>query len=341
MSNDSLEIIDASSFAEEKNKDPFFSPESHSMNVGIAVATKNVYAALIFNHIFFWLQQNKQRGHNQINNQTWMYDSMPDIQKHFPYLSHQQVRDGISALVYNNYLIKAKFSRASMDNRNWYALFNEEWLDTQKMFTKRSTDPIVPVCRPDGTVPQTRSYNDTHDNTHDNNNNMSGLTAERVSSSFFDRLKESNPKIRKPNIDQWAKELQVLSKDGEGNSMEEIEKVICYVLSTRDRPSSNGFCWANVILSPTSLRRNYAKIWAEMQQKPLDSAECARTHNIKWLKKVWDIFKDRPQNDIRLEKNGLEFINGPSEVVVVNFEDKQFVSKTMGQLRKRGINCEG
>lgn len=115
---------------------PHFSPDSHGFNVGIATTTKNVNAAIVFNHIFFWLKQNKIKNIHQIDERTWMYESIPDIAVHFPYLSEKQVKNALTDLVTHGYLLKSHHHQNKMDRVNWYAVCNEDWLGIKKVFTK-------------------------------------------------------------------------------------------------------------------------------------------------------------------------------------------------------------
>lgn len=132
------------------NTSPYFSPESHGFNVGIATATKSINAAVIFNHIFFWLRINKANNINQHDGHTWMYESIPQIALHFNYLSEQQIKDALALLVLHGYILKGKYSKNKFDNTNWYSVANEEWVMVKKSFTKGSIDPV-------DTIPQTPS----------------------------------------------------------------------------------------------------------------------------------------------------------------------------------------
>ncbi len=96
---------------QEFSQQPFFSPESHSINVGIAEVTNSISAAIVFNHLFFWLKENKIKDQNQHEDRTWMYDSVATIKKHFSYLSVQQVTDALLLLVKHEYVIKGHFNK--------------------------------------------------------------------------------------------------------------------------------------------------------------------------------------------------------------------------------------
>ncbi len=130
-----------SELSQEQNQQfPFFSPESHAFNAGIATATKSINAAVIFSHLFFWLKHNKIHDINQIEGRTWMYQSIPQMALHFPYFTEKQVRDALIVLDNHGYIIKGNFHQDKMERTNWYAFKNEDWLEVSQ---KKS--PILPT----------------------------------------------------------------------------------------------------------------------------------------------------------------------------------------------------
>jgi len=161
----------------------------------------------------------------------------------------------------------------------------------------------------------------------------------RVASSFFQKLKEANPKIKAPNLDKWANELRLLSKDSDhGNSIEDIQQVIDYIL--RSKPSSNGFCWANVILSPAALRKNFPKIWAEMNMQNKNSPEQKIETDRKLAKKIVEEFKKLRRKDLMTGPGYIEFNNGmTSEHCKIG--EKNFKEKCLHQLKKRNLSVKG
>lgn len=159
----------------------------------------------------------------------------------------------------------------------------------------------------------------------------------QLAASFFAKLKEANPKIKQADLKKWAKELALLSKDGEGSTIEEIEQVIDYVLATRNKPSGGTFCWANNILSPESLRKHYAKLWGEMKLQKESSSNPLKNKELAGL--IASKFK---RNDIVLGTSYVEFINGVNAPSTeIKFGDKDFRNKCLEQLRKRKLNTEG
>lgn len=110
---------------------PFFGPESHTMNVSVATQCKSSDAGLVFSHVFFWIKNNKIRGVNQISGRTWMYETILHMQKFLPYLSDMQIKRALTSLVQHGYLLKANYNKNKFDHTSWYALANEEWINSE------------------------------------------------------------------------------------------------------------------------------------------------------------------------------------------------------------------
>lgn len=167
---------------EENQYSQTFSPESHSFNVGIATVTKSVNAAIVFNHLIFWLKHNKACGKNQIEGRTWMYQTMEEMQAHFPYLSFKQVRIGLDTLEKYGFILKGSFNENKFDRTTWYALKNEEFLGaTQKKHTNVFIEPLdnskslyeMP-CEANGIDVQGKCSNKDKDNKTDNKTYIGG-----------------------------------------------------------------------------------------------------------------------------------------------------------------------
>lgn len=177
---------------------PFFTADSHAFNLGVAMATKSLEAAIIFNHIFFWLRQNKSRNINQHDGHTWMYQSMPEIAQQFPYLSEKQVRTALDILIEKGYILKGRYSTNKFDRTNWYSVTNEEWIDgNKKMFAKCPSGPKHLAQEPDQCFPRRQTSHITTDN-NTNNKEREGRPAPLrapSSSSFSKRKGEQVPAI--------------------------------------------------------------------------------------------------------------------------------------------------
>lgn len=247
---------------------------NHSFDIHIATEYKSVEIAILVWHFHYWIMKNKRLGRNNIDGRTWTYQTYEEITAFFPYWSRDQVKRLLKKSVELKLLIKNNFNTNKYDQTVWYAFENEEKFGISRFREMENLEEECPTIGRNRPIEKTISPDqkggialpipDTIPNTLTNKEREEAAPP-GISSFFYEKLKSINPKIKKPNLEAWEKELQKLMKDGNGNSPEEIMEVINYIISTRNKPSSNGFCWASVVLSAVSLRKNYAKIWAEMK----------------------------------------------------------------------------
>ena len=58
------------------------SGQSCSFDMGVAAYFGSSDVAVVFNHVRFWLKNNKAKGINQIEDRTWMYETSADMARH-------------------------------------------------------------------------------------------------------------------------------------------------------------------------------------------------------------------------------------------------------------------
>lgn len=300
---------------------------NHSFDIHVATEYKSVEIAILVWHFQYWIMKNKRLNRNCIEGRTWTYQTNLEIAAAFPYFSIFQVERLIKKAVQLKILRKANYNKSQFDRTVWYAFEDEEKFGISRFREMEPAESIngdrgIAEPIPD-TLPDALTDKD-----------MSSLPFGRVASSFFDELKKGNPKVKKPNLKKWAKEFELLSKDGDGSTVEEIEKVIEYVWGTRAKASTNNFSWSTVIQSPNSLRKNFPRIWAEMnliktnKNEPIKNKETAES-----------IAKKFPRNDIVTGPDYIEFINGMYSSHI-KFEDKEFKQKCLSELNKRKLKIE-
>lgn len=248
---------------------PFFSPDSHGINIGVATQTKSMAAAVLLNHIFFWLKHNNSKNIHQIDGRTWMFQSATEMAVHFPYLTCHQIRDGLKLLVQHGYLLSANHSRNKLNRTAWYAAFREEWIGIKKMFPILPVDEMHSGSSQNGFGLQTKCYKDK-DIDEDIEKNICPPSAVPPASQselthfFFATLQEINPKIRPPDFSKWAKEMHCL-QNVDKRSEQEVRMLINY-LKEQHLNSTQDFTWSQAVCSPSSLRKHFATIWLEMQK---------------------------------------------------------------------------
>lgn len=83
---------------------------------------------------------------------------------------------------------------------------------------------------------------------------------------FFEKLKEINPKIRPPDKQKWSQEIDHLLKT-DGRTEKEIKDVIEFIVYQHTH-SAKEFTWSKAVASPSKLRQHFAQIWLDMTSKP-------------------------------------------------------------------------
>lgn len=89
---------------------------------------KDANLLLVGRHICRGIRINKKNKRNFIDDRTWSYQTVEDIQKQLPYFSVSQIRRFIAKLVKMKILKKGNFNKKSNDHTTWYSLENEELL---------------------------------------------------------------------------------------------------------------------------------------------------------------------------------------------------------------------
>lgn len=312
---------------------------NHSFDIHIATEYKSIELAIMIWHFQYWIMKNKRLKRNLCEGRTWTYQTQVELTAVFPYWSRDQVKRLLKKCLDLEILIKGNFNKNAFDQTVWYAFKNEERFGITQLPEMEDVEeqptgigrfrPMDIAISPNQLGDIAQPIPNTLPNTLPNKY-KSDLPAGRAALSFYEKLAKINPKVKKPNLDKWAKEFEILAKDG--NSEQDIEKAIDYVISTHDKPSASGFCWANVVLSPQALRKNFAKIWGELSaaKKPKLSAE----DNQKIAKLISKSYKG---SDLVFGYDYLEFINGQYSNLI-KFDDKEFRNKCLQELSKRKIN---
>lgn len=130
------DILNDDSTQQEFTRQSMASGHSHSFDTGIASHT-SLEAAIVYNHICFWITHNKAKGYNQIDGKTWMYSTHKEISDQFDYLNERQVKLCIEKLLEKGLIVKAYHHENKFDRTAWYALHDESSLDfSKKLFEK-------------------------------------------------------------------------------------------------------------------------------------------------------------------------------------------------------------
>ena len=93
----------------------------HCFDAEVASAV-GVHAAVVFENIAFWIEQNRKAGRNEREGVFWTYTTQTSLAEQFPYFTVRQTRSALEKLVETGYLKVGRFNRHGYDQTRWYAL---------------------------------------------------------------------------------------------------------------------------------------------------------------------------------------------------------------------------
>ena len=93
----------------------------HSFDTEIA-CKYGVNAAVIFNHISFWIEKNAANNSNYYDGEYWTYSSIKGFKEIFCYMTENQIRTALKKLTDNDVLIIGNYNKLAYDRTLWYAL---------------------------------------------------------------------------------------------------------------------------------------------------------------------------------------------------------------------------
>lgn len=117
---------------------------THQFDVDLAVKY-GVNAAVILNHIAFWVKTNESKKVNFFEGRYWTYNSVRAFNETFPYLGVNQIRQALNKLVADGMIQKGNYNKAAYDRTTWYALteksdplFKNAFADNHKSIYQKS-----------------------------------------------------------------------------------------------------------------------------------------------------------------------------------------------------------
>jgi hypothetical protein len=99
----------------------------HSFSLEVATALKSVDQAIFLHHIFYWLEYNERAGKNFQEGRYWSYQTLEELQYHFPYWTVRQLRFIIEKLMKAGILLKGNFNENKYDHTTWYSIDYEKY----------------------------------------------------------------------------------------------------------------------------------------------------------------------------------------------------------------------
>tara|TARA_R100001510_G_scaffold22585_1_gene19770 strand:+ start:1498 stop:2124 length:627 start_codon:yes stop_codon:yes gene_type:complete len=78
--------------------------------------------AILLQHIRFWCNQNKGKETHEHNGRVYMYQSVQDMAKHYPYWSTYKIHRLLKSMEDDNLIVSGNFNKISYDRTKWYSI---------------------------------------------------------------------------------------------------------------------------------------------------------------------------------------------------------------------------
>lgn len=93
----------------------------HSFDVEIA-KEYGIAAAIILNHLDFWIEKNIANDSNYFDGEYWTYNSIKAMKTLYPYMSEKKIRSALNRLKDEDLIKTGNYSKSAYDRTLWYAL---------------------------------------------------------------------------------------------------------------------------------------------------------------------------------------------------------------------------
>lgn len=93
----------------------------HTFDTEIAKKV-GVNAAVIYNHILYWVTKNEGENTNFIDGMWWSYATLDGLVALFPYMTKDQVRTAIQKLKDSKLIVTGNYSKDKRDRTTWYSI---------------------------------------------------------------------------------------------------------------------------------------------------------------------------------------------------------------------------
>lgn len=236
----------------------------HSFDINLAIKLGSVDLAILVHHFQHWIAFNKRMGKNFKDGHTWTYQSRKEICARFPYWNYDHVKYLCEKLVKMDVLKTSNYNKSKIDKTLWYAFSNEcdyiqEPKSSNNVYEGQKCPSMGKSALREGKsaqpIPDTKP--DTKPEEYKRGPKAPSISADAESLYIFflEEIKKRFPNFKQPNKEKWLLELDRLLRIDK-RSLEEIKECILWI-------ENDNWFKAN-ILSPSSLRKSYDKIYANM-----------------------------------------------------------------------------
>lgn len=129
-------------------------------------AEYGINAAILLEHIGFWIEKNEANGTNYFDGNHWTFNSVRALCLMFPYMTDRAIRLALKKLIDDGLLMTGNYNKSQYDRTLWYALTDKgkSYLQNAKFDLSKSQNGSCENVKP---IPDINTDIDT-----DKNNNI-------------------------------------------------------------------------------------------------------------------------------------------------------------------------
>lgn len=222
---------------------------NHSFDKDIAVQY-GLPAAIILNHMQFWIEQNKANNVNYHDGSYWTYNSTKAYAEIFPYISQRQIQCALKRLIDEGILKTGNYNKSAYDRTLWYA-FTKKGISIMqkcKMEDAEMSNGFDAQVKP---IPDNNTDNNSIDNSDNNNTNASESNSEKISQKEIENDFEEVWKIYpKKQGKEAAKKAYIKARKAGTGKLDILSGLLKYIEfikanRTEDRYIKHGSTWFN------------------------------------------------------------------------------------------------
>lgn len=167
----------------------------HSFDIGIA-KKYGVQAAVILNHLYFWIEKNKANGENFYDGQYWTYNSKRAFTELFPYMTERQIDYALKKMVDDGLIVKGNYNVVAYDRTLWYSITKKGYSIIQNCEMEETK-----LASATNKIVQPIPYNNTDIEEKENIKDESFIKEKEYSMSKAVSLEQANNSNNPSNVD--------------------------------------------------------------------------------------------------------------------------------------------
>lgn len=161
----------------------------HSLDTNVAEDV-GVIPALIFNSVGYWVNDHVVRGTNLHDGRHWVYNSVSEWMKFFPYLTKSQIERALQKLRDGGYLETGDYNKDRRVRTLWYTLTDKGVAAYYREIPPSSAGCISHQCEMHSSSVRNDSISIPLENTLETN--YCGQTAKPTDSDSHDTMRQKN-----------------------------------------------------------------------------------------------------------------------------------------------------